>query len=136
MSSDGCLPDESHDLNTVSQAEPSDTGNSQLNKSIEELEYKSTRLNLMGILLIASAILLAIGLFVFIYCTTNTQLINIDNAVNPYATLIFLIVRSSALGGVAITVLLSLMRMANAVGSVRKAAPRCFLPGISLREIP
>lgn len=89
-------------------------GDRELDLSIRELEQKSKWLNWLGLILVFVSILLALALFCFIYATTQKQLDSLNSATTPYVTLIFLVVRSSALGGVAITILVAIMRIANA----------------------
>lgn len=93
---------------------PDAKSDSYLDESIIDLQNKSDWLNKVGVILVVCAGFLAIGLCAFIYLTTQAQLCELNKAKEPYVTLIFLVVRSSALGGVAITILVALMRIANA----------------------
>ncbi len=90
------------------------TGDAYLDESIIDLQKKSDWLNKVGVILVVCAGLFAVGLCIFIYYTTQSQLCELNKAKEPYVTLIFLVVRSSALGGVVITILIALMRIANA----------------------
>jgi hypothetical protein len=91
-----------------------DSSDRHLMDAISGLEGRSKWLNIIGVFLIVIGIGLGVSFFCFITSTTQGLLNELNVATTPYVTLAFLVVRGSALTGVAISILLGLMRIANA----------------------
>jgi hypothetical protein len=85
-----------------------------LDVAIQELGARSKQLNSLGLVMSVVSVIVAISFCLFLFLTTDNLLRSLNQATSEPVTLVFLVVRSSAIGGVAITVLVSMMSMANA----------------------
>jgi hypothetical protein len=85
-----------------------------LDTAILDLKKKSTNLTWSGIFVFVLSVVIAGFLFFDIKHTTIDHLLKLNEAINPPLTLIYLIVRSAALGAVATTMLIFLAKTALA----------------------
>ncbi|HEY0428159.1 MAG TPA: hypothetical protein VGC76_10290 [Pyrinomonadaceae bacterium] len=85
-----------------------------LDIAIIDLKQKSKNLTIAGMLVFVVTLIVAIGLFYDIKHNTIIQLKDLNEAATPQVTLIYLIVRSAALGTVATTMLVFLAKTALA----------------------